>query len=54
MKYVYQVIIVNIEGDEIDSRFFSSHKAAKMFKSMAGRATCIVQHPVFTEKDVEV
>lgn len=49
---VYEVSVCNIEGEKIDTLYFNSYKAAKLFKPYSGHVSCIGEFPLFTSKDI--
>ena len=52
MRYVYEAVVADKEGNKIDAMMFSSDRAAQKWKPKTGHVTCVCQWPVFTEKDV--
>ena len=52
MRYVYEAVVADKEGNKINAQMFSSEKAAKKWKPKTGHVTCICQWPVFGEKDI--
>lgn len=52
MKKVWEVIVADKGGNQIDSVYFDSMKAAHAFKPSTGHVTCVCEWRVFNYKDI--
>ena len=52
MRHIYEVIVVNKQVDIIDRVYFSNYKAAHEYQPKIGRKSLVVQHPLYSTKEV--